>query len=461
MAKKTFQDIVPPERRSIRNIPIPPHRKKPVAASAPTPTPPPRRSSARVVEEAPDDHIPFTTNPVAGVPEAPSFDASANRYKAARRKKTYIKYSLLAVGVVLASFVVMTLGANAEVFITPKRDAISTNQQFRAERSGAAGALPFEVVSVSGEANVSVTATGEEMVERKSHGTIVIYNNHSSEDQRLIRNTRFETPEGLIYRIDESVVVPGRKTVDGEVVPGSIEAVVYADEPGEKYNIGLKDFTIPGFEGDPRYTTMYARSKTAMAEGFMGTVRVVAPSELESARSTMQGQIFSNLESQILGQVPEGYFLVRDSIFMGYESLPQTEARGNTVRLNERGTMHAVAVSKQALAAFLAGNLNSSISNINLTIENEGEFELIVEDQDFNPASDQSFGFSVSGNPVLVGNVNQEAVREALLGVGKGAITVAIAPIAEIDSARVLVSPMWKKSIPDNPKRIDIVIEPR
>ena len=33
--------------------------------------------------------------------------------------------------------------------------------------------------------------------------------------------------------------------MDGKNIPGSVDVKVYANEPGEKYNIGLSDFTIP------------------------------------------------------------------------------------------------------------------------------------------------------------------------------------------------------------------------
>ena len=74
--------------------------------------------------------------------------------------------------------------------------------------------------------------TGEEAVEVKASGKIMVYNNFSSEPQRLIIRTRFETKEGLIYRIPESIVVPGKTVKMGWETPGSKEIGVFADEPG-------------------------------------------------------------------------------------------------------------------------------------------------------------------------------------------------------------------------------------
>ena len=80
-------------------------------------------------------------------------------------------------------------------------------------------------------------------IERRASGKIIVFNNYSTNSQRLIARTRFETLEGKIYRIRDAVVVPGISDKDGRKTPGSIEVTVFADEPGEEYNIGYTDFT--------------------------------------------------------------------------------------------------------------------------------------------------------------------------------------------------------------------------
>jgi len=111
------------------------------------------------------------------------------------------------------------------------------------------GGVPFDIMLVDEVGLKEVQSTSEDTVKEKASGQITVFNDFNENTQRLIKNTRFETSEGLIYRIQNSVVVPGQ-TVDssGKTVPGSIVVTVYSDQPGEKYNIGLTDFTIPGFK---------------------------------------------------------------------------------------------------------------------------------------------------------------------------------------------------------------------
>ena len=106
----------------------------------------------------------------------------------------------------------------------------------------------------------------------------------SSDPQRLITRTRFQSPEGLIYRIAESAVVPGKTTKNGVDTPGSIEVTVFADEAGDKYNIKKTDFTIPGFKSDAsRFKNIYARSSTDMTGGFVGKMKTILPADKATA----------------------------------------------------------------------------------------------------------------------------------------------------------------------------------
>ena len=153
--------------------------------------------------------------------------------------------------------------------ITPKQNKTLVDAQFVAALDAGVGELTYEIMTIEKTDSKKIVAAGREEIEEKASGKIVIFNDFNTSSQRLIKNTRFETPEGLIYRINRSIVVPGQKTEDGEKVPGSIEVTVYADEAGDKFNISLTDFTVPGFKGSPRFEKFYARSKTPMAGGFI------------------------------------------------------------------------------------------------------------------------------------------------------------------------------------------------
>ena len=102
-------------------------------------------------------------------------------------------------------------------------------------------------------------ASGKKYAEKKATGEVVIYNNFSSSPQTLVATTRLVSSDGKIYRLNNSITVPGAEAPGGKITPSSIRASISADKPGEAYNLspGVK-FRIPGFEGSPKYDGFYA-----------------------------------------------------------------------------------------------------------------------------------------------------------------------------------------------------------
>jgi hypothetical protein len=155
---------------------------------------------------------------------------------------------LVLIGAVLiigAGYVFASRSAGAKVVITPKQQEVSVDSQFNAQK-GTSSTLQYQTVTISKDGKMVVEANGDEYVNTKASGTIIIYNNYSADSQKLVASTRFEAPNGKIFRISQPVTVPGKK---GDT-PGSIEAIITADQAGPDYNVGLVDFTIPGFKDD-------------------------------------------------------------------------------------------------------------------------------------------------------------------------------------------------------------------
>ncbi|MDD5710626.1 MAG: hypothetical protein PHV43_00790 [Candidatus Colwellbacteria bacterium] len=157
-------------------------------------------------------------------------------------------------------------------------------------------------------------ATGTDSVGRKAQGIITIYNNFSTEPQALVKSTRFETPEGYIYRLDQGVTVPGATSEGGVLVPSSMEAAVTADQPGDKYNIDpVAKFTIPGFRGSSKFEGFYGESKEAMRGGSTGEVEVATDEDIESARADIEQTLKEALQAEILMDMPEDIKILEDA----------------------------------------------------------------------------------------------------------------------------------------------------
>lgn len=444
MAKNILQDIVPPEKKSIRNIPIPPRPGR-------------LRKSVQPNPESMEQHeteIMLDSGMNGGTNDNP---LEVYKPKGGGHSRKGVWIGIIGAIIVIVFFVA-SIFSSATIKVTPKQImADAGGREFTAAKDTTLGGISFDVVRVSKSDGVEVVATGEEEVERKASGTIIIYNDYDENNQRLIRNTRFETPEGLIYRINESVIVPGQQTVDGKKIPGSIEVVVYADEPGEEYNVSLKDFTIPGFEGDPRFDKMYARSKTEMTGGIVGKVKTISESDKAQAETVLQGKLQNDLVKEIESQVPENFLIISDGTTYTWRELPQSNPNGDKVTFNEEGTVYAIILNQDSFASYLAGEIATDLPQNSVRILNPESLNIRLTDKDtFNPEDTQRFTFTIDSQVGLVATVDENDIKEDLVGKQRKDLNSILANYAAIKEAKAIVRPFWKRSFPEKPKNIKV-----
>src|SRR3989344_566864 len=118
-----------------------------------------------------------------------------------------VVWGIAVVSITLVLFSIFSLFEKATISITPKQQVMTLNAPLTAHR-GTAGplGLAFEIMTLSGEEKKTLPATQVERVDKEASGKIIIYNNFDSKNQQLVARTRFETPEGFIYRVREPIV---------------------------------------------------------------------------------------------------------------------------------------------------------------------------------------------------------------------------------------------------------------
>lgn len=370
---------------------------------------------------------------------------------------------------------------DAVLTITQKHlDVALKDQPFHAggENVGTStDALSFQRMALSDEDSVSLAATGEKNVMSRSSGKVVIYNNFGPQTQRLIKNTRFQSADGKIYRINESVTIPGQKTINGKVVPGSLEVTVYADAAGEEYNIGLVDFTIPGFKGSPRYEKFFARSKTPMTGGFFGLMKIVSESDIQKAKDTLSASLKEKLLATAMAQKPKGMVLYKDAVFYSFTDSSDNAASGNnaaddkkTVTLTVKGSLTAILFSAEELSKRIVrlsvsqtpdAPLNTSGDHILVT--NIEELLFVQKNNSTTspqpPQEGDTFDFTLSGDAHAVWQIDSVALAEKLAGVKKTDYKTILAGFSEIEKATAEIHPFWKMKFPSDVSKIRVEVD--
>lgn len=473
MPKRPMQDIVPGNSRSIRNIPVPEHRR-----TAPQPdiivnksSAPVRRAPVRptLAPKSPRQVPVPAPDPVMDVQETPSYEPTPDRetlrsvrqefeshtetrIKQKGRGKKYLVIGSAVIGVVALALVVSSVFHAATITVTPRSEDVTLNEGVTSVNSPVANAvLPFTPLTVNTIGSQKVAAAGEEKVDKAATGTIIIYNNYNANTQRLVKNTRFETPEGLIYRITDSVTVPGKKGT----VPGSVEATVVAEATGDKYNVGLKDFTIPGFKNDPRYTTFYARSKTPLAGGFTGTVKVVADADRLKAQNDIKAAATTELLEKVQAEKPAGSVFFGNAYTVDCSPLPQETVSDKEAMIKMDCALSAALFDMQQLAAFVANKYVTGYGNEAIVINNLADLTFTPK-AGFAPGTSSSISFTLTGPARLEWTYDETALKAALAGKKRAEVPSVLQAYPMIQKADISVRPAWRRSLPAEAKDISI-----
>ena len=464
MTKNLVQDVIPP-KKSIRNVKLSGRStastssiKRPTRTTREAPKPEPMLEdfsrSVSIKTEAPVKIEPPVIN------NKPPVINSTYRYEYDEPKKPNKKflYASILVLVVLAAFGVSAFFKSAKITITPKNQTLTLNDTFTAKKDISSGGLGYQVVTVAKDVEKNVEATGESKVDKKSQGTITIYNSFNSQPQKLIATTRFETPEGLIFRLVKPVTVPGTTVKDGKTVAGSIDAMVEADKSGVDYNISYKDFTVPGLKGDPKYTKIYARSKTEMTGGFSGMQKTVSQAVIDQTNKELEDSLRSYLSKDITTQIPADFVLFAPSVTFKFEPVSQVNSATGGAVLKKKGVATAVIFDRAVLSRSLLSKLIPDSANDLVKVSNleDLDFEYATQSPaDINTAN--SISFSLKGAPLFVWVVDENKVKSELLGLSKKDAKNVISKYPTIKELWIETKPFWNQTIPTNSNKVSVI----
>ncbi len=323
--------------------------------------------------------------------------------------------------------------------------------------SAATGTIPYTVVTQVFEDSAVVAANGTEQAEEKATGSITVYNEYSDQPVRLIKNTRFQTADGLIFRIPASVDVPGKKGS----TPGSINVTVFADQTGPKYNIASGvTLNVPGLKSTAEmYSKVYAKSTAAFSGGFSGTRPAVSPAILEAAKAEVRARLAETAQ-KLHETAPEGTIAFSGLSVISYETLPATEEGGGSVRIHERATVTMPTFSSATFASSVAQAVSAQAEGQSVTLSfSDGTSAQPVGALSAADIGTQPIVFIITGKAQLVWNLDTKAFLEALAGREEGAFESIVRGFPAVEEARARIMPFWKHTFPSDPTKIKIILE--
>ncbi len=382
--------------------------------------------------------------------------------KSGQKNTNFFKRAPLALAIgavlVLVFILYLTLGS-ARIIISSAKQKLDF--KLKVSASSTATAVNFDFNQIPGQQfreqkkeTGTFPVTGQKDVVQKAGGTITIFNKGVTA-QRLVATTRFKSPDGLIFRIPQTINVPAAVKTGATVTPGSIESAVYADRPGAEYNIGPTQLTIPGFEGTPKSNDFYATSDKPMAGGIIGPAKVVTEKDFTMA----QEELTAKIKDEILKSLKDrgGELKILDAIAIKLDA-PEVNAKVGEAAED-------LEMSIQGSADTIAFRESDVIELIKNFVSQKNSMELLLKDLAISyvnpqPGADKtSLSFDVQVSGWAAAKVDTDTIKNDVRGMSEDSIRSYLKGIKEIESTRILLSPFWVRSIPEDVSKIKIDIQ--
>ena len=365
---------------------------------------------------------------------------------------------MVAVIVALGAWIVAVDFGHVAVTINFTKTPWQYQGNFTADKAASSidptsNVLPAQVFSINKNTTQLFPATSEQNVSTKATGVLTIYNAYSSAAQSLVATTRFVTPDGKIFRLANSVIVPGAKITNGQIVPSSINAQVVADQAGPNYNVGpVAKLTVPGFANSPKFQGFYGALTSSTAGGFTGQRAVPTANDITAAKAKMTSLLQSDLQNSLTGTYPNNFIILPGASAVQITKLTvntTTDQNGNFSVFGE-ATLSAIGFDQTAFKSFLLSlaqttEQNSSFSSftpqysnvtpdftngrLNFTINAQGSLEPAFASSTFD------------------GTISGKSIAEA---------RTAIASLPQLQNGTISVWPSWLWNIPTDPKKIEL-----
>jgi hypothetical protein len=377
----------------------------------------------------------------------------------ARRRRVAMT-SIIAIAIIVLGFLANILLRGADVTVYPKLRDVFVQANFTAFTNPKVGDLGYELLTLEATGERQVKAAGKEVVSLRAEGKIVVYNTKSTAPQRLIKNTRFENGDGLIFRIKESIEVPGvTKDSKGNPVPGTVVASVFADGTGEQYNLPPSRFTVPGLKGTDQYDSVYGESTVAFTGGFEGEKYLIDEAELSTAKQALQIELRDKLLARLNEERPAGFILYDNAVTFTFDSLPSTEYGDSLATIKERARLQVPLFNESEFAEFIA---NKSVPDYagdpvqipnpeTLTFSYQSATTTITDISTFD-----SIEFLLKGNARIIWTFDENALKSELISIEKNEAAAVFSSYPSISNAQAEVRPFWESSFPDSPDHIKI-----
>lgn len=400
--------------------------------------------------------------------------------------------ALVTVSLLLVLIIFYIALPGSTLYLTPKSNVIdhSVNlifADYETNKTLLEGRQPKVLASHKIQTTIRRTilqgSTGKVFEGKNARGRITIYNNQPK-PWPLIPTTRFQTSDGLVFRIQQYVTVPGGRSD----ALGSADVDVIADQfdingqpVGDRGNIPPTKFFLPGLNADNQ-KRMFAESKVAFVGGETAVKKKISSEDIAAATGKLKKDLQDAVETELLRSVNEKNVAMTDSarfallsgklayqmsdprIFIppdlvgreqeNFEAAGEMDVTGVYFNLQEvldimkaelkirKSPDKRIVKIDEASISYHIFDIDAGAKTIKVTASLKG-----IEEFDINPARENGERLIQKIKDHIVGRKVQDA-KEYILS------------LPEIAAVDIKNWPVWAPTVPGIPDNIDVQLVP-
>lgn len=374
-----------------------------------------------------------------------------------------IAVSFLLITVVLVVVVGYFSLNKAVIVIRAEREAVKTSfytqvkDLTQADPAKEPEVLPGRLSKVTLEQSKTFKATGAKALTQEVTGKVVLVNEQSA-DQVLIVKTRLLTPDDILFRLKERVVVPANGTLETEVYADDDTAITDAVAP--------TTFTVPGLSASLQ-KVVYARSETAIYPAG-GEAKIITAADLEQAEKVLVEDLLVKAGKEfnlVIKELEKENSLYSDRLSHKIieKKLVKIDHSGEAGDLGEeviseiQEEISSLIFDKKRAEELARGKLQSVLPPgkdlVGFVPEN---ISYLVESYDWEKGS-ALLKIEVEAEAVINSD-NEFLVKEKLMGLGKEELKFYLSRVPGVKQAEISFYPFWAKQVPKMKERISVEV---
>lgn len=332
--------------------------------------------------------------------------------------------------IIITVLVVLLILQGATVVVTLKGSPEKYNFHYAAED------LDTDVVTadVTDTYSYSGFAAADDVKDAIATGNVTLTNN-SSANQPLVKTTRLLSDSGVLFRINEDVVVPAGGTVDVDV---------YADEAGASGNIAPSHFEIVALNASLK-PKIYADSTESMTGGIVGASPIT---------EAMLNQAKSDASAVMIDKATEALETV-----IGDDT--QLKPADVIITVTDQTTapeVGAIAATINVITTATAETITVKAAKLRNTITEDTGIEVADDTINYTVQLSEAGTIEITGDVTLVGSSDNLSFIELdkLTNKTPTEVTSYISSFPLITDVKVSLFPFWLTTTPSDPAKITL-----